>query len=971
MKEYIVSIVCSMIANGNYEWTSGIKGKIRLYITKRKLQRELTNNIVKKYGKKEYFNAFDKFITNNNVIPSLLEYCYNPNPFSDNSNDQTTEYYTNLFIEKNPSLKNYRNDIICLLMECYKIIFTCLNPVQDEKVRAMLAHFNEQQSLYFHKTEQLIKQKQTNGEKTNKTRDSLPVFSKEQYFQYVLNTNGTYTKTNYINRILIQNGVKEKNTKGHIIDTILKDKRILLLGDAGFGKTNEAIRLLHEVCIDIRTSAMIPVYLPLAEYGKIYDSIEQGLVYRIKPYTEGDPFILIHDWLKNGKMIIIFDGIDDIETKAQREKFILEANDYLSRYNSNIYLFTSRFNLFYDKIAVEKKYGLSRIDEATVRKVLQEEGIYSEIPRDYYELFSNPFFLSIGKKILKEENGKHYFNRSNLFAELFHQLYDGVGYGINKAENPLLSSYEALQVLGQFAYENFDKQTYTYLQFDQKLGALIKTDKRRIISFIVSSGLFHCRDGNISFSHKLIKEYCAAAYSAAQISNKQFKDRFLLNVDKIEWKEVCVFVAGTLVNMEEQYDYLDCIMKRNLPIYIECVKSKCEIMKNDDCNTAAYRMLKTILGSYEYIINHYFGSISFLFDPYIARTDHNNCVGIRGHLSPNNEILSYWFEVVSKNEDTVQCISEEEFKKKNHIAELRGLQKTHKFVSHFTNLVLSKMTIESGRLISIKLVYDQLKELIKHRELIENKYLLCERLYCLKYDYKPIKDIVSIQEMKEIVDSDIAKIKAETSQTLTSIQLGKVDLIKLQSLLDYISDQGIVYEDSILPQPDMTFDAIRHGCIWEVYSKEQQKKRIKMFLLYFDESYMEMAHENFPVLCSYFSKYKDHPCKTIALVDYKENEESGFSCPTVTYYYEAIEKGADCYPEVKEIIEKNINSDKIFHNIQESYSRFGRDVNNAVIHNTTFSTMLRSTHTGKEAPLSDAVYDALEESIEELFSQGE
>lgn len=206
MEEYIVSVVCDMIINGSYAWATGIKGKIKLYLTKRKLQRELREKIVKKYGSRVYYNALDKFITNNNVIPSLLEYCYNPNPFGDNSHYQTTEYYTNLFIEKNPSFIGDRNEVYFLLMECYKIVFSCLNPVPDENVRTILAHVNEQQSHYFHKTEQLIKQKPTSGEKVSKTEDSLPAFSKEQYFQCILNTNRTYSKTKYISMLLLPPG---------------------------------------------------------------------------------------------------------------------------------------------------------------------------------------------------------------------------------------------------------------------------------------------------------------------------------------------------------------------------------------------------------------------------------------------------------------------------------------------------------------------------------------------------------------------------------------------------------------------------------------------------------------------------------------------------------------------------------------------------------------------------------------------
>ena len=246
---------------------------------------------------------------------------------------------------------------------------------------------------------------------------------------------------------------------------------------------------------------------------------------------------LLQDWLKTGKMLVIFDGIDDIGKSEAKERFILEVNDFISRYNHNYYLLTSRHNRHQERINVENKYYLSKIDEITVRRALQEAGIHTEIPRSYYDLFSNPFFLAIGKKILKEESKKKYFNRSSLFAELFHQLYDGAEHGVNNCDDCALSSNEVLQIIGRFAYENFAKSTYAYMFFDQKVGELIKTDKRKAISLMISSGVFRCNKDSIVFSHKLIKEYCAASYIANNISNDLLRDSILATLIRTSGKK--------------------------------------------------------------------------------------------------------------------------------------------------------------------------------------------------------------------------------------------------------------------------------------------------------------------------------------------------------------------------------------------------------------------------------------------------
>ena len=291
------------------------------------------------------------------------------------------------------------------------------------------------------------------------------------------------------------------------------------------------------------------------------------------------------------------------------------------------------------------------------------------------------------------------------------------------------------------------------------------------------------------------------------------------------------------------------------------------------------------------------------------------------------------------------------------------------FVSHSTNLNLSGMTAESGRLIAIKLVYDQLKDIFEHKQLIESNYLLCERLLSIKHNLKIIKETTSIGEMKKIVDKEITEVKLRTSPNIASIRYGRVDLIRLQSLLGYMCDLGIEYEDLVLPQPDVPHEKMKNGYIWESYSKDQKRKRIEKFLMYFDESYMKMASENFPDLCNRFAKFKDHPCRAIALVDYKEDDNGDFSCPSVTYYYEAVEHKTSACPEIREVKEERSDSDTIFRDIQESYHRLGREVNNAVVHGSSFSSMIISHRTGEDTPLSDAVYDALKDSIEEIFGR--
>ena len=102
--------------------------------------------------------------------------------------------------------------------------------------------------------------------------NTMPTFLKEQYYEYAKSTIGTYSESEYINRWPYQIGKAAENRS--LLEIVLEKKQVILLGDAGFGKTNESIRLLHQACSDTRTKDLIPVYLSLVEYGVLYDSIE-------------------------------------------------------------------------------------------------------------------------------------------------------------------------------------------------------------------------------------------------------------------------------------------------------------------------------------------------------------------------------------------------------------------------------------------------------------------------------------------------------------------------------------------------------------------------------------------------------------------------------------------------------------------------------------------------------------------------
>lgn len=72
------------------------------------------------------------------------------------------------------------------------------------------------------------------------------------------------------------------------LDTLLKEKRVLVLGEAGYGKTYESITLLRNACTNENTYTLIPVLIPLQEYGLLYTDIVGAIKYKIAPFYDGE-----------------------------------------------------------------------------------------------------------------------------------------------------------------------------------------------------------------------------------------------------------------------------------------------------------------------------------------------------------------------------------------------------------------------------------------------------------------------------------------------------------------------------------------------------------------------------------------------------------------------------------------------------------------------------------------------------------
>lgn len=197
-------------------------------------------------------------------------------------------------------------------------------------------------------------------------------------------------KTKYIDR-----KISDEHSEYSCVDALIQHKKILLLGDPGCGKTYEALKVLEEVCVSSTFTTYIPVYLRLVEYGIAYNSLIQAIHLKLKPYFGNLEDTNIIELIKNRKIVLILDGIDEIMDQERRIKFKCDINEIL-RYMAEYCLITSRINQYHNDIDNIMHYNIEDLSRSEILQVLYANNIHRQLPSGYYDLFKIPLFLEIG-----------------------------------------------------------------------------------------------------------------------------------------------------------------------------------------------------------------------------------------------------------------------------------------------------------------------------------------------------------------------------------------------------------------------------------------------------------------------------------------------------------------------------------------------------------------------------------------------
>lgn len=280
-------------------------------------------------------------------------------------------------------------------------------------------------------------------------------------------------------------------------NALKKDKKILLLSDAGYGKSIEMENLAFELCEE----RYFPYLIKLRNYtnAKIADLLPEA-------YRK----------LSQVTKVLLFDGYDELslDSKLYFEK---ELRAYLEENIDSNVVISSRSNFCRTEKAAESKtfpgfktYNLCKLSRTDIDTYIQGKGInaadffYEVRMANIFSLLENPFYLiQIRDLFLKEKNLPP---KSELMEKLIVNSFE---FDDGKFDDNLEQSYEELmQLLGKLAMA---------MQLVQQSKLEDRTDYQKLFNkqnreLLQHSGLLSKEASTWQFVHNNFREYLAAKY---------------------------------------------------------------------------------------------------------------------------------------------------------------------------------------------------------------------------------------------------------------------------------------------------------------------------------------------------------------------------------------------------------------------------------------------------------------------------
>ena len=317
---------------------------------------------------------------------------------------------------------------------------------------------------------------------------------------------------------------------------------LIITGTGGLGKSMMMKHLLLEA-IKSNDDDLIPVFIQLKDYNSRYNNLINFIYSKIKDINAGITKKVFINYLEEGKMLLLLDGLDEISSN-ETNNFINQLEKMTDSYSSNMYILSSRpysnficLNNFItlSLMPLTKQQAIHlinrlefRLDEPSIKRKFIEQ-LEKNLYNTHKEFACNPLLLTIMLMTFMHyaevPSKMHFFYREAYLTMA--QNHDASKGAYKRILHTKLSSERFADYLAEFCMRTYVKEKYefTYEEFNDFFTQLFE-HKRNINEKISCDDfiedlksnicLIYEEGGKYHFIHRSFQEYFCALFFSKQ-----------------------------------------------------------------------------------------------------------------------------------------------------------------------------------------------------------------------------------------------------------------------------------------------------------------------------------------------------------------------------------------------------------------------------------------------------------------------